>query len=166
MICVTDLLATVSDITQVDLAPDEGEDSVSFLASLTNGEDNDSVRGGVVHHSDSGIFSIRKGKWKLIFDRRGGTRRENPKDRTYRQTAPIQLYDMDEDSVESTNLQEQYPEVVIQLKKLLADFVNRGRSTAGEAQKNDPFDKDWKELLPVREYLNEALRDQDKENEI
>ena len=67
---------------------------------------------------------------------------------------------MDEDSVESTNLQGEYPEVVIQLKKLLADFVNRGRSTAGEAQKNDPFDKDWKELWLVREYLNEALRDQ------
>ena len=83
---------------------------------------------------------------------------ENPKDRAYRQTAPIQLFDMDEDSVESINLQEEYPEVVIQLKKLLADFVNRGRSTAGEAQKNDPLDKDWKELLPVREYLNEALR--------
>ena len=160
LICVTDLLATVSEITQVDLAPDEGEDSVSFLASLTNGEENDSVRGGVVHHSDSGIFSIRKGKWKLIFDGRGGTRRENPKDRAYRQTAPIQLYDMDEDSVESTNLQEEYPEVVNQLKRLLADFVNRGRSTDGEAQKNDPFDKDWKELWPVREYLNEALRGQ------
>jgi hypothetical protein len=67
---------------------------------------------------------------------------------------------MDADSVESTNLQEDYPEVVIELKKLLADFVNRGRSTAGEAQKNDPFDKDWKELLPVREYLNEDLRNQ------
>ena len=60
----------------------------------------------------------------------------------------------------STNLQEKYPEVVIQLKKLLADFVNRGRSTAGEAQKNDPFDKDWKELWPVMEYLNEDLRNQ------
>ena len=67
---------------------------------------------------------------------------------------------MDEDSVESTNLQEEYPEVVNQLKRLLADFVNRGRSTDGEAQKNDPFDKDWKELWPVREYLNEALRGQ------
>ena len=49
---------------------------------------------------------------------------------------------------------------MIQLKKLLADFVNRGRSTAGEAQKNDPFDKEWKELWPVKEYLNEALLDQ------
>ena len=49
---------------------------------------------------------------------------------------------------------------MIRLKKLLADFVNRGKSTAGEAQKNDPFDKDWKELLPVRQYLNEALWNQ------
>ena len=113
-----------------------------------------------MHHSDSGIFSIRKGKWKLILDRRGGTRRENPKDRTYRPTASIQLYDMDEDSVESTNLQGEYPEVVIQLQRLLADFVNRGRSTAGEAQQNDPFDNDWKELWPVRDYLHEALRGQ------
>jgi hypothetical protein len=87
------------------LKDNAGEDSISNL-SLWKG-DNTPVRTATVHHSGGGMFSIRKGKWKLEFCPDGGgfsipgvVRGESlPK---------IQLYDMENDERETKNLFEEY----------------------------------------------------------
>ena len=83
----------------------------------------------MVHHSDSGVFAMRSGKWKLLLDDVGGSRRSNPKDKPIIDSADIILFDMENDERETKNLSQKYPEVVEVMKKQLADYVNNGRST-------------------------------------
>ena len=42
------------------------------------------------------------GKWKLPLDNRGGSRRQNPKDKPVINSAGVLLFDMEKDAVEST----------------------------------------------------------------
>jgi arylsulfatase A-like enzyme len=155
VICTTDLMATVAQINGVKLADDVGEDSVSFYDALKGKKMASNDNRGVVHHSDSGVFSVRRGKWKLMFDAKGGSRRKNPKDKPVKNAGEILLFDMDKDEVESTNLSKEHPDVVKELKMLLADFVNKGRSTPGAVQENDPAEKGWKQIEVVREFLKD-----------
>lgn len=155
LICSTDLLATCAEISGQTLAADAGEDSVSYLPALKGQKlvGNDSRM--VVHHSDKGIFAVRKGKWKLLLDGIGGSPRQNPKSQPVINPAKILLFNMESDVEESTNVSAQYPEVVTQLKKELASLVKAGRSTAGANQPTDYADPSvkWKQLAPIREYL-------------
>ena len=160
LICTTDLMATVAELCGVELADNVAEDSVSFIPALRGREIPNIQRRGVVHHSDSGVFAIRRGKWKLLFDSKGGSRRQNPKDKPVINSADLILFDMEKDAVESTNLSAQYPEVVTDLKKLLAHYINNGRSTPGAPQKNDPAEgrKTWQQIDVVREFLNKEYK--------
>ena len=49
----------------------------------------------------------------------------------------IQLYNMNQDAGEQTNLQAEHPEVVSKLIQLLKTYVTNGRSTPGKAGHND-----------------------------
>ncbi|TWU32329.1 sulfatase family protein [Novipirellula artificiosorum] len=155
VICTTDLLATVGEMHNAKLPDHVGEDSVSFLPALQGKPIPGNTDRGVVHHSDSGVFAIRRGKWKVVFDPAGGTRRNNPKDPPIKNPADIQLYDMEHDSGESTNLQAQHPEQVDALGRLLGEFVARGRSTPG-ADRKHPEVKRWTQLDAIRRYLKDS----------
>lgn len=151
-ICTTDLMATVADILDVELADNTAEDSKSFLPALLGKKLDDEAREGIVHHSDAGKFSIRKGKWKLVLATEGGTRRKNPKDKPVINPAELELFDMENDPGESTNVQHLHPEIVEDLKILLAKYIDDGRSTEGEVQANEPG-KQWKQLEVLEGYV-------------
>mgnify|MGYP006257880205 FL=1 len=137
-----------------DILPENiGEDSVSFLPVLLGEDKNDIDRGGIVHHSDAGFFAIRKGKWKLIFHENAGSRRVDPKDKLVINPGEIQLFNMQTDAIESTNVAAQNIDIVEDLKKLMAKFINEGRSTVGKSQKNDPTPKGWKNVSHFESYL-------------
>ncbi len=154
VICTTDLLATLADLHDVELPDNAGEDSVSFLPALQGKPIPGNTERGVVHHSDSGLFAIRRGNWKVVFDKAGGTRRKNPKDPPVKNPADIQLFDMKHDSVESTNLQEQRPVIVKELAVLLHKYIAEGRSTPGARQQNEPG-KRWSQIDVIRNYISE-----------
>lgn len=135
LISLVDVFATVSEITG-EQAPGMAEDSVSFLPALS-GQPIASTRKGVIHHSISGRFAYRQGKWKLLLAKgSGGWSR--PKENEVGADAPrAQLYDMENDPGEQNNLYLSRPEIV---EKLLADLtadIQRGRSTAGPEATND-----------------------------
>lgn len=136
LICLVDFFATTGDILGQAVPADTCEDSVSFLPAL-RGEPILSTRNGVIHHSISGHFAYRQGPWKLCLARASGgwtspTEKQAPKD------APKgQLYDMQNDIGETTNLFESKPEIVNSLLSLLQADVERGRSTEGTESKND-----------------------------
>jgi hypothetical protein len=148
-------MATLAEFFGIKLPDNEGEDSVSFLPALKGEEIPNLGRRGIVHHSDSGEFAIRRGKWKLVLDDRGGSRRQNPKDKPVINSSDMLLFDMEKDAVESTNVSAEHPEVVTELKKLLADYINNGRSTPGAPQENDPITgrKKWTQTDVIKEYL-------------
>ncbi|MDD4873086.1 MAG: arylsulfatase [Kiritimatiellae bacterium] len=150
MICLTDLMATCSEIVGAKLPDPAGEDSVSIL-SLIKGEDKP-VRDAVVHHSGSGKFAIRDNKWKLQLCAGSGGGWTSPRDYEAVKAGlpPIQLYDVTQDVGEQKNLQAEHPEVVERLTKLLEKYVADGRSTPGVPQKNDVEIDIWKKNQPVR----------------
>ncbi|MGJ8654508.1 MAG: sulfatase family protein [Opitutaceae bacterium] len=152
LICLTDFMATCAELTGVALPELAGEDSVSFLPAFT-GESIVSSRKGVVHHSYSGHFGYRQGKWKLLLARgSGGWSSPNENEAKKMNTPVAQLYDLDVDLGETTNLYLTHPEVAQHLLGLLTADVTRGRSTDGMPSKNDAENiKLWKsEKKPVQ----------------
>ena len=142
-ICLTDLFATCADLTEQPLPPESAEDSVSFLPAL-KGEPLDSTRVGVIHHSISGHFAYRMGRWKLCLAKASGGW-SSPTEKQAPEGSPAaQLYDMQSDPGETTNLYQSRPEVVQQLLEQLESDVARGRSTAGQDVKNDVQIELWK----------------------
>ena len=71
LICLTDLFATAADILGTEKPTGSCEDSVSFLAAL-HGKTIETTRKGIIHHSHSGHFAYRQGKWKLLLARGSG----------------------------------------------------------------------------------------------
>ncbi len=122
-ICTTDFLATAAAIIGKPLPQDAGEDSYNLLPLFDQSQGDKPLREATVHHSASGLFAIRKGKWKLIDGQGSGGRTKVPK------TDPnVQLYDMEKDISETTNLYEQHPEIVAELKALLEKYKQADRS--------------------------------------
>ncbi|MDF7800831.1 arylsulfatase [Pontiellaceae bacterium B1224] len=139
IICLTDLMATCAELTDSKLPETAGEDSVSFASAL-QGKPIVSTRKGVVHHSISGQFAYREGKWKLLLTKAsGGWTKEKMAD-----DSPAQLYDMEADPGEQNNLYQSHPEVVERLVAQLESDVNSGRSTDGPELSNDVKVNIWK----------------------
>jgi arylsulfatase A-like enzyme len=128
--CLTDMMATCADIIGAELPPDAGEDSVSMLPNLL-GKATGPVREATVHHSINGSFAIRQGKWKLVdAPHSGGWSDPRPKNKEDWKDLPVtQLYDVESDPAETTNISDQYPEVVQRLHTLLTKYRNEERST-------------------------------------
>lgn len=129
LLCLTDWMATVADITGTNLPANAGEDSISFLPELSG--EGKSARTHAVHHSINGHFAIREGASKLALCAGSGGWSKGREDGT------VQLYDMREDRGERSNLAESRPDEVARLTALLEDIVRRGRSTPGMEQAND-----------------------------
>lgn len=129
LICLTDFFATFADITDYAIGKYEGEDSFSFyplLLGKTGG-----IRKTVVHHSVDGSFAIRSSRWKLLtVPSSGGWSYPHPKkDAEIISKMPqIQLYDMENDPSETTNVSERYPLVVKDLLRELEKIKADGRS--------------------------------------
>ncbi|TWT80220.1 Arylsulfatase [Planctomycetes bacterium CA13] len=158
--CTTDFLATCAELIGVKLADNAGEDSVSFLPALKG----TAIPGGderlVIHHSDKGIFSIRRGKWKVMFDDFGGSNRGDPrKDDLIMDAASLQLFDMETDAIEKINVAADHPEVTELLKKQLAGIIMRGRSTPGSKLSSDHDDPNvkWPQLEPIQNHLKQSI---------
>jgi arylsulfatase A len=143
LITLVDVFATASEITGAQ-ASDMGEDSVSFLPALS-GKPIESTRKGVIHHSISGHFGYREGKWKLILARGSGGW-TSPKENQVDSKAPeAQLYNMEEDPSEQNNLYLEKPKLAQRLLTQLTSDIERGRSTNGPPAQNDISEiKLWK----------------------
>lgn len=137
LVCLTDLIATCAEITGATLPANAGEDSVSILPAIL-GTDTQPLREAVVHHSIRGAFSIRRGDWKLeLCPGSGGWSDPKPGSDATKKLPTVQLYNMQDDVSETTNLQDKYPKVVQELTELLQRYVDRGRSTIGVDQENN-----------------------------
>lgn len=136
LICLTDLMATCSDIVDAKLPGTAGEDSYSFLPAL-KGKKQGSNRKGLIHHSIDGYFAYRQGKWKLLLAKGSGGW-TSPKESEVPEGSPkAQLYDMENDPGETTNLYKTNTEVAERLLQQLKHDVECGRSTPGTESVND-----------------------------
>lgn len=116
-----DVLATLSDIVDVDLAAGNGEDSVSFYSTLV-GQAKESPRKVMLQHHTPTV--IRDGQWKLITHLGSGgfspPRNEKPQPNGPRG----QLYDLAQDPGETTNLWLKHPDRVKAMSTMLNDIAS------------------------------------------
>lgn len=120
--CLNDFMATLAEMTQQKLPDGAGPDSYNYWP-LIMGKDI-AERPSIIHHSNEGMFAIRKEKWKFIDGNgSGGWSPARPDDK-----APGQLYNMEADERETVNLYDQYPEIVKELKSLLDRQKKQGYS--------------------------------------
>ena len=123
--CLTDLMATVAEITGKPLPRDAGEDSFSLLPALKGGK---GTRDTIVHHSVDGVFAIKQGEWKLIFGRGSGGFSQ-PKKIEVKPGEPAgELYNLARDPGETANLYLKHPDVVKRLTALMDRYKQEGRS--------------------------------------
>lgn len=121
VVCLNDLMATAADIVGVKLPDNAGEDSLSLLPLLRGSKTAFPLREATLHQSASGDLAIRQGPWKLVFHKDG--RRE--------------LYHLQNDLSETHDVLDDNPETVEQLTRLMQRYLDQGRSTRGESQRND-----------------------------
>jgi arylsulfatase A len=122
IVCLTDFYATFADLLGKELSVFEAEDSFSLLPYLLGENPDESIRQDIIHHSGAGLFSLRKGNWKLIVGSEGGG---------YHEGGPVagspgQLYDLASDPYETSNLWSQKQELVTELDSLLNLYITQG----------------------------------------
>jgi len=136
LVCLTDFMATAAEIVGAKLPDNAAEDSFSFLPALL-GESSPAMRKSAVHHSINGSFALRDGDWKLeLCAGSGGWSDPRPGSAGEKDLPDTQLYNLQDDIAEKTNLQGEKTDIVAQMTKQLEKIVADGRSTPGTAQKN------------------------------
>jgi len=123
-ICLTDFTATCAELTGFSLPDNAAEDSFSLLP-LLQGKDWEIPRSPVIHHSDRGMFSLREGKWKMVFGTGSGGR-EKPAGKPFEE--PYFLFDLEKDPFEKENIIGQYPAVAERMTEMLRTLMDNGRS--------------------------------------
>ncbi|WP_369450784.1 sulfatase-like hydrolase/transferase [Algibacter lectus] len=146
VLCLTDLMKTFAAVTDINVPENAGEDSYNMLPALLDSNRKEPIREATIHHSSTGKFAIRKGDWVLLLHPGSGGN-----DRKYKETVPdltnepIALYNLKNDIEQKNNVYKDYPpEVVTELTALTKNYIEKGRSTEGTIQKNDPYDGEWK----------------------
>ena len=123
-VSLTDVMATCAAVSGATLPPDAAPDSCNLLPVLLHGDGPKPVRGTTVQQTLT-AFSIRQGPWKYLDHRgSGGNNYASPELRPFAwpdaaPDAPGQLYNLDDDPGETSNLYFKHPGLVAELKRLL-----------------------------------------------
>jgi arylsulfatase A-like enzyme len=134
LVGLQDLMATVGEILDISLPDDAGEDSKSFLSTLTGVNDSIPIRTDIVHHSTNGVFVIRQGDWKLIIDcdnSGDGGRGVNGNEGTNPDPSMRgQLYNLADDPFELFNLIDRNKTKEKELRNILEKYKESGRNVS------------------------------------
>ena len=143
-ISLVDIMATCAEVVDYTVPATAAEDSMSLLPVLTGKTLSEPLHDAVVCHSISGHFALRRGKWKIMYCKgSGGWSAPKENSSALKKSPAIQLYDLEKDPKESTNVASRFPEVVTELTAILRGYVESGRSTPGPAQPNYKREKHW-----------------------
>jgi len=146
LISLTDMLATFAAVLGRKLGPNDGPDSFNALPALLDTPNRKPVRCFATFIGTAGL-GIREGKW-LLFPKHGSggfsTDEKGPWTTPWKigrsnsdytadgklkpDAPPGQLYDLEKDPNETTNVYREHPEVVRQLTALLTKLKKDGRS--------------------------------------
>ncbi len=116
---LANLMATCSELIGNPSAKFETEDSYSILPVLLGKSTSINEQPAIVNMSSKGLYDIRKGNWKLILGLGSGGFSVPSEIKPKPGEAIGQLYDLDKDVSETTNLYATHPEKVKELTDLL-----------------------------------------------
>ena len=137
LLSLTDVMATCAEIVGAELTNNAAEDSYNMLPVLLGEQDEKPVRRYMLQQTNTLAMSIRDGQWKYLDHKGSGGNNYNRtgpwgmKEYALADTdpnAPGQLYNLETDPGETTNLYSQYPKIVKRLKTQLETFKKSGRS--------------------------------------
>ncbi|MEI6605163.1 MAG: sulfatase-like hydrolase/transferase [Verrucomicrobiota bacterium] len=134
-LCLTDVMATCATLTGARLPDNAAEDSVDFSLVLLGKAGARVPREFTLQQAINGALAIRRGPWKYLDHQgSGGNNYNDPELRPFAlkntaPNAPGQLYNLDKDPGETTNVYFDNPEIVKQLKDQLDACKRSGRST-------------------------------------
>lgn len=123
-VSLTDVMATCAAVCGATLPAGAALDSCNLLPVLLSGDGTRPARDYTVQQALA-VFSIRQGPWKYLDHRgSGGNNYDSPQLRPFALPdtapgAPGQLYNLDDDPGETTNLYFNHPGIVAELKGLL-----------------------------------------------
>ena len=136
-ICLTDVMATCAALTGATIPPNAAEDSYNILPVLLGQAGDKAIREYTLHQTISLALAIRHGNWKYL-DHKGSGGNNYGREGEWGMKqfalperapdAPGQLYDLSKDPGETTNLYNEYPEIVKALKGKLEEYKTSGRS--------------------------------------
>jgi arylsulfatase A-like enzyme len=131
LICLTDLMSTLSRVVGHGVPADAAEDSVVIRSLADAPEGELKTRSDIIHHSFKGHFAIRAGDWKLI-EKLGSGGFSKPQTREPADgEAPGQLYNLASDPKETQNLYAAQAEKVAELQAMLDAYRAQGHSRFG-----------------------------------
>ena len=130
LVCTIDLAASLAALAEQPLPEDACLDSFNVLDALL-GKPNAKGRDHLVQQDNgsNGTFGLRTGPWKL--HRYKKKRARNVVVETELANTPVpefQLFNLDQDPAEKTNVIRQHPEIASRLKQQLAEIIDQGRS--------------------------------------
>ncbi len=141
MVSLTDIMATCAAVVGAGLPDNAAEDSYNFLPVLLGTQGDRPVRRYLLQQTISLNLSIRRGPWKYLDHKgSGGNNYErNAMLKPYvlpekAPTAPGQLYNLQTDPGETTNLYFEHPQIVKELKAKLDEYKANGRSRPAGAK--------------------------------
>ncbi|MBT8484622.1 MAG: arylsulfatase [Phycisphaerales bacterium] len=127
LIGLVDLMATVADAIDASLPPSATPDGVSILPQIRD-PNRAPVSRTLVHHSLNGTFAVRRGRWKLVVDNLGSGGFTAPAKRPPAAGEPGgQLYDLETDPREQTNVWNAHPDIVAELESALSAIRSKHR---------------------------------------
>jgi arylsulfatase A len=130
LVCTIDLAGSLAALSGQSLPDDGCLDSFNVLGALL-GEADASGRDHLVqqNNGNNGTYALRSNKWKL--HRNGGKTARNvvvEKPLANTKVPQFQLFDIDKDPAETTNVINDHPEIAGRLKAQLARIIEDGRS--------------------------------------
>jgi arylsulfatase A-like enzyme len=125
-ISLVDMYSTVAAVVDHPIPPNEkvAEDSFNVLPAFVGMPRQERLRSSMLVHSPNGNFAIRSGPWKYIEGKASPTLKRIPR----RDELHPQLYNLQVDPAEQSNLLSEYPEIADRLAGLLEMQRNRGIS--------------------------------------
>jgi arylsulfatase A-like enzyme len=118
LIVLNDIFATTAALLGIDPGLDSGGDSFPIRPLLGKEAPLSATRKAAVFQSALGLFAVREGPWKLIRGHGGGALYDREA-RAAPGGPPGQLYQLDRDPGETTNVWKDHPETVSRLSVLL-----------------------------------------------
>jgi len=130
LVCTIDLAASLAALAEQPLPDDACLDSYNVLGALL-GEDDAKGRDHLVQqdNGNNGTFGLRVGPWKLHNYKKKSARNVVVEAQLTNTKVPeFQLFNLEKDPAEKTNVIDEYPEVASRLKRQLAAIIGQGRS--------------------------------------
>ncbi len=124
VITLTDMLATTAGLLGQDLPESAGGDSFDFSPVILGKSVDGPVRTTTILQTGNGLLAFRQGDWKLRYEKTPKT----PEEKAKFLDSPVELYNLAEDPYEKTDLAEGNPKRIAEMKKVLSNLLERGRT--------------------------------------